>query len=246
MIRLPVLLSLIFLLSACGAPPVSTPGPTAQAIGVTYPPALQPWADKLSGCAADNPRVALYFNPSNTPDASILANDIVLELGQPAANEAVGHLSQVGSEQIVVIVNKANPLEQLSNDEVGLIYAGQLSTWTDGSGQPIQVWVLPEGDPVRRIFDQAILHTQPLTSQAILAPDPTAMLEAVSKNPNSIGYLPASFLNTSGSVNPGDVHFVELEQSTETALNQPVVALTQGEPVGLLRNLLVCLQAETP
>ncbi len=246
MLRLPVLLSLIFLLSACGTPQVSTPAPTAQAIGVTYPPALQPWADKLSGCAIGNPRVALFFNPSNSPGASILANDIVLELGQPAANEAGRYLSQVGSEQIVVIVNKANPLEQLSNDEAGLIFAGQQSTWSDGSGQPIQLWALPDGDPARRVFDQTILPTQPLTTQAMLAPDPTAMLQAISQNPNSIGYLPASFLNATGSVNPSDVHIVQLEQSAETALHQPVVAITQGEPVGLLRSLLVCLQADTP
>jgi hypothetical protein len=96
------------------------------------------------------------------------------------------------------------------------------------------------------IFDQVVLQTQPLTSQAMLAPDPAAMLEAISKDENSIGYLPASFLLSSGSVNPGEVNLVQLDQPLETALDQPVVALTQAEPQGLLRSLLVCLEADNP
>jgi hypothetical protein len=241
-----VILSLILFLTACGAPAESTPAPTPQAIGVTYPPALQPWADKLSGCASGNSQVALYFNPTNDQGSSILSNDIVLELGQPTINKSVGYRSQVGSEQIVLIVNKANPSEQLSKDEIGLIFSGQQSTWTEASGEPIQVWVLPDGDPTRRIFDQAVLQDQAPTTQAMLAPDPTAMLEAVSKDVNSIGYLPASFLNTTGTINSSDVHILPLEQPTVSALNQPVVAITLDEPAGLLRDLLVCLQASTP
>jgi hypothetical protein len=240
------ILSLILLLSACGAPAISTPLPTPQAIGVTYPLALQPWADKLSICASGNSQVALYFNPSNNPGTSIPSNDILLVLGQPVINESQGYSSQVGMEQIVVIVNKENPLEQLSMDEIGSIFSGQLSTWPEGSGQPIQVWVLPEGDPARKPFDQTFLQTRALTTQALLAPDPAAMLEAVSTDVDSIGYLPKSYLNASSSVNPGNVHFIQLDKSAENGLNQPVIALTRGEPAGLLRSLLVCVQTDTP
>ncbi len=241
-----ILLSLVLFLAACGSPPVSTPAPTAQAIGITYQPALQPWADKLSGCASGNPQVALYFNPSNNPATSILSNEIRLGVGQPIAKENAGYLSQIGAEQIDVIVNKDNLLVQLTGDELRRIYSGQLSTWSDGSGQPIQVWVQPEGDPVRVIFDQAVLQNQPLTTHALLAPDSSAMLEAISRDVDAIGYLPASFLNPSGSIDPGNVHIVMLDKPVETALNQPVVALTLVEPEGLLRALLVCLQADTP
>ncbi len=241
-----ILLSLVLFLAACGSPPVSTPAPTAQAIGITYPPALQPWADKLSGCAAGNPQVALFFNPTNNPVTSILSNEIELVLGQPDSKASASYLSQIGSEQIAVIVNKDNSLEQLTSDELRQIYSGQWSTLSDSSGEPIQIWVQPDGDPVRNLFDQAVLQNQPITTQAMLAPDSSAMLEAISRDVNSIGYLPASFLNARGSVNPGDVHIVQLDKSLETALNQPVVALTLGEPEGLLRMLLVCLQAGTP
>jgi len=241
-----VLSSLILLLAACGAPQVSTPAPTPQAIDLTYPPALQPWADKLAGCASSNPLIGLYVNPSTSSDAEILPDDILLELGQPTQVNGSIYLSQVGREQIDVLVNQGSPVSQLSTDDLRSIFSGQQITWNNSSAQPIQVWVLPEGDPAREIFDQAVLQTLPVSSQAMLAPDPSAMLEAISKDVNSIGYIPASFLNSTGSVDPGEVQIVQLDQSIETALDQPVVALTQGEPQGLLRSLLVCLQSDTP
>jgi hypothetical protein len=244
--RLSMLLSLILLLAACGAPQVSTPASTPQAIELTYPQDLQPWADKLSGCASSNPLIALYFKPSAASDSPITSNDILLGLGQLAQGSGSTYLSQVGREQIDVIVNRDNPISQLSTSELSSIFSGQQITWNDTSAQPIQLWVLPEGDPVRSIFDQAVLQTLPLSSEAMLAPDPTAMLEAISQDVNSIGFLPASFLNSIGSVDPGEVQIVQLDQSLESAFDQPVIAITQGEPQGLLRSLLVCLESDTP
>jgi phosphate transport system substrate-binding protein len=244
--RLLVLASLTFLLAACGAPQVSTPAPTPQAIDLTFPPDLQPWADKLSGCASSNPLTALYFNPSSPSEAGILPNDIVLALGQPVLGTNSTYLSQVGREQIDVIVNRDNPVSQLSTAELRSIFSGQQATWNNASTMPIQVWVLPEADPLRVIFDQTVLQSLPLASNAMLAPDPTAMLEAISKDVNSIGYLPASFLNSTGTVDPGVVQIVQLDQSLVSTFDQPVVALTLGEPQGLVRSLLVCLESDTP
>jgi hypothetical protein len=244
--RLPVLFSLLFALSACGAPQVSIPAPTPQAVNLTYPADLQPWVDKLSGCASNNPLISLYTNPSASSDVGILSNDILLNLGQPPQNDNSIYLTQVGREQIDVIINRDNPVSQLSTDEVRSIFSGQQASWNAASAQPIQVWVLPEGDPVRVIFDQAILQSLPISSDAMLAPDPTAMLEAISQDANGIGYLPASFLNSTGSVDPGEVQIVQLDQSAESAFDQPVIALTLGEPQGLLRSLLVCLESDTP
>jgi DNA-binding transcriptional LysR family regulator len=241
-----LVLGLVFLLTACGTPDVSTPAPTPIAINVSYPPALQPWVDKLATCASDTPRVALYFTQSNALSTNILANDISLELGQTTLDNEDLYLSQIGSEQVTVIVNKDNPLLQLSNDELKSIFSGQLLKWLSGSDLPIQVWVLPESDPARTIFDQVVLHNRTLTPEAMLAPDPYAMLEAVSRDIDAIGYLPGSFLNTIDATTPNQVKIVQLESSIKAELHQPVIAITQSEPKDLLRNLLVCLQSTSP
>ena len=106
--------------------------------------------------------------------------------------------------------------------------------------------MLPEGEPTRHIFDLAVMQNQLTSTEAMLAPDPGAMLEAVSQDRYAIGYLPGSFLTAGEPSFTGKVKIIQLESSLEDLLRQPVVAITQGEPEGLLRSLLVCLEAKSP
>ena len=241
-----LLFGLILILTACGTIEVSAPAPTPEAINIRYPQALLPWADKLVSCASNVPQIALYLIEFNTLDPDIQANIIELELGQPSRINDLTYLSQVGWEQVVVVVNKENSLAQLSIEELKSIFSGQGSKLVNGSAQSMQVWVPPKGEPTRMIFDHAVMQKLSLTSDAMLAPDPGTMLEAISKNPDAIGYLPGSFINTNDPSYSSKVKIVKLETSLEAELRQPVIAITQSEPMGLLRNLLVCLEANSP
>jgi hypothetical protein len=240
------LFCLVLLLAACGSPQVPTPSSTPQAITVIYPIALQPWVDRLGSCASKDPLTALYIQVSNNVAEKIMPDEISLALSPDEKQIGDYFASQVGREQVVVIVNSENPITELSKDKLKSIYTGRTTTWPSGDGQPAQIWVLPSDDPTRRIFDQVVLNGQAVTSEARLAPDPAAMFEAVSGDINAIGYLPMSYLGADSSNTTASVQEVHLDDSLRPALNQPVVALTLGEPEGLLRSLLVCLQSTTP
>lgn len=235
------LLGLLFFLAACGTPEATTPGPTPEVIKVYYPAALQPWADKLSVCAGSNSQIAVFFMQSENPASSLSRHDIVLEMGNQIEIGASTYAAQVGWEQVVVLVNGANPLLQVSSDKLEQIFSGKVLDWESGSNQLIHVWVLPEGETTRQIFDNALGLTKPLAPEALLAPDPVAMLKAVSQDESAIGYLPQSFLSKNGSVK-----ILQLEPSLQQALRQPVIAITQGEPSGQARSLLACLQTTNP
>jgi hypothetical protein len=241
-----LLLGLMLLLTACGVPEVSTPASTPEAIYVNYPASLKPWADKLAVCASTNPLIALYFAQAPTLDTNADMNEMVLELGEPSLVNKAPYLSQIGWEQLVVIVNLDNDLSELSTSRLQSIYSGQTSIWDNGSGQPIQVWVLPNGDPVRKYFDHAVLQSTTLTSEAMLAPDPEAMLEAISGNANAIGYLPGFLLSSSDPNLVAKVKTIKLDTSLDEILHQPVIAITQNEPEGMMRELLVCVQTAVP
>lgn len=241
-----ILFALILLLTACGTPVASTPAPTPQALNVIYPPALQPWADRLAVCASDNAMIALYFKPSAAQEHDILSNDIVLEWGQSAQTRADSDLFQVGVEQLVVVVNKDNPLTQLSSDELSSIFSGQMTKWDNSTSKPVYVWVFPEGEPTRTLFDQAVLPTRSAAPQAMLAPDSAAMLNAISSDVNSIGYLPASFVKAADSSLASKVKIIQLDPTLEKQLDQPIIAITKSDPRGYQRQLLVCLQKSTP
>jgi hypothetical protein len=241
-----LLFGLILILTACGTPEVSTPAPAPDAVNIIYPQSLQPWADKLVSCASKVHQITIYIKQSDSLDTDIRPNDIVLEFGNPDNTSDVTFLSQVGWEQIVVIVNKENPLSTLSNNELKSIFTGQGSKVENGSTQSTQVWVLPEGEPTRAIFDHTVMQEKSLTTEGRLAPSPGAMLEAISQNSSAIGYLPGSFLYAKSLSDSSKVKIVLLDPSLDAQLRQPVIAITRSEPSGLLRNLLVCLDINAP
>ena len=241
-----LLFGLLLLLNACGVPEESTPAPTPEAIHIKFPPALKPWADKIAVCASSNPLIALYFNQSPTQDNNIGINEVALELGETSQLDMASYLSQIGWEQIVVIVNQDNELFHLPTGMLQSIYSGQTSGWDNDPGQPIQVWVLPNGDPVRTYFDHAVLQSSSLTSEAMLAPDPEALLETISLDANAIGYLPESILSAHDPNLVSKVKIIQLDTPLKEELYLPVIALSHSEPEGLIRELLVCVQSAVP
>ena len=233
-------------LVACGVPEMRTPAPTPQAIHLIYPPALTRWADKFTACASMEPLVGLYFIESTIPSTQISTDEVVLELGNPSEFDLSPFVSQIGLEQIAVVVNKENDLSQISFNVLQSIYSGQLASWDISSNQPILVWVLPDGDPVRTVIDRSVLQSNSLTTEAMLAPDPTAMLEAIAGDPNAIGYLPGSVLASGDPMLVNKIKTLQLDKVLEEDLLQPVFALTRNEPGGLMRELLTCVQNLNP
>jgi DNA-binding transcriptional LysR family regulator len=241
-----LMLGMAFILAACGSPAVATPAPTPEAIQITYPASLQKWMDNLAKCAADYPQLALYVNPADQWSGNLSKAEAILEFAQLNTETSGFYLTQLGWEQLVVVVNQENTLSKLSTSQLMAIFSGQTSRWPGASGQPVQIWVLPQGDSLRTIFDNIVMVGRSITGEAMLAPDTAAMLEAVSENANSIGYLPASWITAGDSDISGKVKIVQLEDSLVNELHQPVVAVTQKEPAGLMRQILVCLTSRAP
>ena len=232
----------VLLLAACGASKISTPSATPQAINIYYDSSLRPWAGKLGVCASKQPDIALYLMENPAPDQTIQVNEAVLQIGYSPTITGTVYASQVGWEQIAVIVNNNNPTVRLSTEEIQAIFSGQVLSWADGSGNPIQVWVFPLGDPIRTIFISGVMNGIRITSQAMLAPDPDAMLDAIDSDANAIGLIPESILSTLDTTTVEKVHLIQLDPHLQNYLLQPIIALTVGEPQGMLRDLFICLE----
>jgi hypothetical protein len=233
---------LVFLVSlglvACSSVPVSSPPATPQAVTFVLTPALRPLTSTLHDCVAAQPGISLYLEERSVFSLNSAGEEIYLRLGYlPEAGYAV----QLGWEQLAVIVNTANPVSSLSTDELHGLFGGQLERWEvlGGEGGAVQVWVYAAGEDIRQTFDAVVLGDNPVATYAMLAPDPQAMLEAVSDNPSAIGYLPESWL----VANPlfTQVQVVQLDPAIERSLRQPVLALASTQPSESTRSLLSCL-----
>jgi len=238
-------------LAACQTPVTPTaeaptlPAPTQQVVQVELSPALAPWMARLSECGLETassgqPSIALLVHEGPANAISLEKAGLVLRIGSSAFPDLTG--SQVGVEELVLIVNPTNPIDRLDPESLEMIFSGRLDEWTEldpkaSFDMPIQPWSYETGDDAGAAFERLILGEAPVSESVYRAPGPEAMLQAVQENPGAVGYIPGSWFD--GSVR--EIH-LKGEQVGEFAL--PVVAFTSGEPQGPIRQLIGCLQAK--
>lgn len=232
---LSILIALIGL-AGCSAPPTATLPPSPQTISVSVPLALTPMQAALAACAGAHPDllINLLESPNRPPEPTDA--DLSLWLGDPPEDFESALL--LAEESLGVIVHPASQLAELSAAQLRAIFSGQTRDWSDLDLEPgeIQVWVYPDGDQVREIFDRALLEGETVTALANLAPTPEAMIAAVAGDPGGIGYAPLAFLSSA-------VKQVDMDPELKEALTQPILGLSQKEPGGARRDLLRCLQS---
>ncbi len=235
--RLLVLFIFILLLAAC-QPQKDTPLvlPTPQLWQVSYPPALGWLEPALNGCTLLTPGRGLVVNQA--PYTSLKPGESDITLAWGGGETWDGHTVVLGFDELVVIVNSQNIQPALTAAQLKQIFNGEIKSWGEvNSGSPdeqkIEVWDYPPGNEIQSIFSSTLgapLHNP----EAMFAPEPEAMLQAVSSNPNAIGYTPRRWVNESVKIIP--------VEGSEALANQPVLANTPTEPDEPLRNWLVCLQ----
>jgi hypothetical protein len=247
-----LLVCLVFL-AACSSPPQAAPLPTSQTLTVHYPAFMRTWTRQLRSCAANHPEVDWIEIEIPPTEADLETSQVLLWLGSsplPAGMQA--GVYEIGVEKWAIIVNAENPIRQISPDELSDIFRGTIQSWADLSEAginfklDIQVWSFPSSDPIASPYLDLLLEGGKLTSQAHLAPDPAAMLEAVADHKAAIGYLPSTWLMADPIQDPAQksIHPIQANSDNLNGFSQPVLALTDHEPGGALRAILVCVQSK--
>lgn len=113
----------------------------------------------------------------------------------------------IKTHAIYVIVNRETPQQRISKNGLSAIFKMRLRHWRDGS--PVTVFVLPDDNPLHKLFCKRILNVFPHqmrrswnklvfsgTGQAPLeVANREAMLHQVSTTVGAIGYLSGQDLN---------------------------------------------------
>ena len=230
-------------LAGCSQPPIVTPPPTPIPLTVALTPAARPFGKILRVCAASQPLLAFFLEEAPAQGMDLNRYDLVFRLGLPAESEAFS--APLGWENIVVYTNEP-AVTQLKKSDLRGLFSGKITIWkgADGLDHPVQVWTFPAGDEARQVFDEAIMAGERLTPKAYLAPDPQAMLEALSSQAGSVGILPAAWVKSSKPAGSFPIHEVSLDAGAKSVLRLPILALAKAEPQGAARSLISCLQSK--
>lgn len=203
---------ILFLFFLVACTPSTPPQTTPQVVTVYSTSAAQPWLDPLYTCAGSSTVISRVDDSSSA--------DIVLRVGEPEVLASLAY--EIDTEDILIVTHRQSPLQNLTVEEARVLFAGQ--------GDPsVQVWVYASEEDVQQVFEQVVMEGRNVTPSARLAVSPQQMSDTLVNEANTVGILPRHW-------KVGDMREVF---SVGTV---PVLALTQSEPGGAVRDLIACLQ----
>jgi len=96
----------------------------------------------------------------------------------------------IGSYGVSVIVNDKNPVKNLKPAQVRALFNGKIADWSKvrGAGRPVSVYILDENTGARAGFQDLAMRGDAYTPAAKALPDYNAIVAAVAKDPDGIGY----------------------------------------------------------
>lgn len=134
----------------------------------------------------------------------------------------------IGTNTILVYLNKANRVTALSQGQLRDIFTGKVTNWKQvgGDNQKIVV-VWGENSPDHnRLFSRYIIGSRPVTKEVVMASDQQDIIERVVRTPGAIGI--ASHVYKSGRTRNPKIPFVSAK----------VIAITKGAPAEDAQKLL--------
>lgn len=122
---------------------------------------------------------------------------------------------------IAIIVNKENPVDDLSLDQIASLYRGEISSWAEvgGSDAPVVLIGREAGSGTRDGFE-AVTGTEDVCKYSQELTSTGAVISAVAANPNAIGY--ASLASVGDTIKTLSVNGVVASEATVQSGEYPV------------------------
>ena len=97
---------------------------------------------------------------------------------------------KVALDGITVYVHESNPVKDLTLDQLRLVFTGKLKNWNEVGGPDgrITLYSRENSSGTYEFFKEHVLIGRDFSSRAQTMPGTAAIIEAVAKDPNGIGY----------------------------------------------------------
>jgi phosphate transport system substrate-binding protein len=110
---------------------------------------------------------------------------------------SLGDLTAPGSEHILaldgiaIIVNRDNPIDALTREQIGKIFAGEINNWSlvDGPEGAIKVYARDDKSGTFDSFRSLVLGGRKLVASVIRFEDSNLLSDAVARDPGGIGFI---------------------------------------------------------
>jgi phosphate transport system substrate-binding protein len=146
----------------------------------------------------------------------------------------------VARDGVAVYVNAGNPVQQLTIEQLEKIYAGDVTNWKDvgGPDAPIVLYSRENSSGTYVFFKEHVLKGADFAASAQTLPGTAAVVNAVSKEKNGIGYGGAAYAKGVKEVKvvaaDGQAYAPSAEnvKSGKYPLARPLFMYTRAQPAG--------------
>ncbi len=214
--------------------------PIAQKVAEAY---MQQHPDvriSLSGGGSGNGVKALIDGSTDIADSSRFIKDkeikLAIEKGVLPVPFAVAY------DCIVPVVHPSNTMKNITMDQLKDLYMGKIKNWKKlgGPDRPVVVVSRDTSSGTYEVWHKKVMKKERVFPGALLQASNGAVVQAVSKNKNAIGYIGLGYMDD--SVRALTVN--SIQGSAETTLNgmfpisRPLFMFTKGWPKGDTLNFI--------
>ena len=168
-----------------------------NAVCIAGSTSIQPFAEKLAEIyMRDNPQMRIDVQGGGSSAGIFAAENGAADLGA-SSRELIGQEKQlqeipIAYDGIAVVVNKQNPLANLSLKQIRQIFQGEITDWGQFrlAPHPIHIITREEGSGTRNAFEEMVMgkHAE-ITPDALVQDSNGSVRELVADDPYSIGYI---------------------------------------------------------
>lgn len=157
----------------------------------------------------------------------------------------------VARDGIAVVVNPKNPVSTLTIEQLGKIFTGAYTNWTQvgGPDKPIIVLSRESSSGTYVFFQEHVLGKKDYTTNARLMPATSAIIQAVGEDAWAIGYVGLGYAVEAGdkvkmlavkadAEAPPVVPSEETVISGEYSIARPLQLYTNGEATGTIKEFI--------
>lgn len=218
-------------------------GGGAPPIGKAINPIKEPF-QKATGITINaltyGPKFAIIDLEKDTIEAAVLfltmeevmglAKKENIEIKDPSSYQQ----AVIGSDNIVIIINKDNPIKSLSSEQVKDIFSGKITNWKDVGGNDMPIIIvwgkLIKG--VNDLFERKIMGGQPVSKELLEVDSAVDVKQTVSSNPEAIGLASVGILDAT------------VKALEKPGISVPIILYTKGKPSANIQKLIDFVQGE--
>ncbi|MBA3530837.1 MAG: phosphate ABC transporter substrate-binding protein [Ardenticatenales bacterium] len=236
-------------------PVAASPTPEALVIRVTGSHTMEPLLRELARTymrentsviievSGGGSRWAIEALHSGQAEIGMVSRPLDTSERADAAGNVVLVETPIARDGLALIVHPGNPINKMERAQLASIFAGDLFLWDDMgwlAGQ-IQVVSREAGSGDRAVMEALLLpEGRPLSLNAVLMPEPAAVVAYVAKEPDALGYVSLAQLSSVVKVLRVDNVTPSLETvaSGEYPFARDLLLVTLGSPEGEVQRFM--------